>query len=57
MFLIDIERTDRLTEKYKKRIGHFVAKMISKPVVMANTNTRQYNFRDPVLVKEQLSLR
>lgn len=31
--------------------------MISKPVVMANTNQRQYNFRDPVLAKDSLSPR
>ena len=50
-FFDAIEKTERLTEKYRKRIGHFVAKMISKPVVMADTNRREYNFRDPILVK------
>ena len=38
--LADLERTERLSEKHRKRIGHFVAKMITKPVVMADTNTR-----------------
>ena len=50
-FFNPIEKTERLTEKYRKRIGHFVAKMISKPVIMADTHKREYNFRDPIIVK------